>query len=167
MKLTSNKHTTRLRAGDKAPLFNGINESGEDISLANLAGKKVVLFFYPQDDTPGCTTECCNLRDNFEVLRNHGFEIIGVSADNTHSHKKFIKKYSLPFNLIADETREIINAYDVWGLKKILGIPFTGVVRTTFIINENGIIEGVIDNVDTDNHASQILTLTKFYQTEL
>lgn len=155
------KHRTRLKAGDKAPSFTGLDQHNKTVSLEDFAGKKLILFFYPEDDTPGCTTQSCNLRDNYKLLKEHGYEIVGVSADSVRSHQRFAKRYNLSFPLIADEKKEIIKAYDVWGKKKIFGISFVGLVRTTFIINEKGIIEGVIDNVDTGNHSSQILTLSK------
>jgi thioredoxin-dependent peroxiredoxin len=157
----SDRHRTSLKPGQKAPEFSGLSQSGETIRLSDYLGKKVVLYFYPQDDTPGCTTQSCNLRDNYEELLKQGFAVIGVSADDEKSHKKFAQKYHLPFPLIADEKKEIISAYDVWGKKKFLGIPFSGIIRTTFVIDEKGIIEGVIDNVDTANHSSQVLTLSE------
>jgi thioredoxin-dependent peroxiredoxin len=155
------KHKTRLKAGDKAPAFKGVDQFGKEVKLEDFAGKTLILFFYPEDDTPGCTTQSCNLRDNYAQLKQYGYEVVGVSPDSVRSHERFAKRYTLPYQLIADESKTIVNDYDVWGKKKILGIPFTGLVRTTFIINGKGIIEGVIDNVDTGNHTSQILTLSK------
>jgi thioredoxin-dependent peroxiredoxin len=156
-----NKHKTKLKAGDKAPAFKCIDQDEKEVSLEDFAGKKLVLFFYPQDNTMGCVKECCNLKNNYSALMHEGFTLLGVSSDSPCSHTRFISKYQLPFTLLCDEDRKMIHDYDVWGLKTILGVPFIGLVRTTFIVNERGIIEGVIDNVDTDNHASQILTLTK------
>jgi thioredoxin-dependent peroxiredoxin len=157
----TDRHKTRLKAGDRAPSFKGIDQHNKEVRLGDFTGKKLILYFYPEDDTPGCTTQSCNLRDNYESLLKYGYEVVGVSADSVRSHQRFAKRYNLSFSLIADEKKEIINAYDVWGKKKVLGIPFTGLLRTTFVINEQGIIEGVIDNVDTGNHSSQVLTLSK------
>jgi thioredoxin-dependent peroxiredoxin len=148
---------THLKSGDKAPLFNGKDQKNEPISLSNYLGKKVVLYFYPKDSTPGCTAQACDLRDNYENLLNQGFVVIGVSPDSQKSHQKFIEKYSLPFPLIADTDKEVINAYGVWGQKKFMGKTYDGVFRTTFIINEEGIIQEVIDKVNTKEHTSQIL----------
>jgi peroxiredoxin Q/BCP len=153
------KHKTSLKAGQKAPEFCGTDQFAKTVCLKDFAGKKVVLYFYPQDDTPGCTTQSCNLRDNYEELLRQGFVILGVSADSVKSHLKFANKFNLPFSLIADENKEIISAYDVYGKKKFMGITFKGIVRTTFVIDEQGMIEGIIDNVDTGNHSSQLITL--------
>lgn len=150
-------YITRLKAGDKAPIFEGKDENGKIISLKDFAGKKVVLFFYPKDDTPTCTNEACNLRDNYSLLKRKGYIIIGVSADEEKKHQKFIKKHNLPFPLIADVDMKIIKAYDVWGEKLFMGRIFDGIIRTTFIINEKGIIEKVITKVDSKNHTEQIL----------
>ena len=122
-----------------------------------LKKKKIVLYFYPKDSTPGCTAEACDLRDNYAVLMKKGYNVIGVSADNENSHKKFIEKYNLPFPLIADTDKTIINAYGVWGRKKFMGKEFDGILRTTFIINESGVIEEIITKVETKNHSSQII----------
>lgn len=159
--IKNNRHKTSLRAGQKAPEFEGVDQDGNVIRLSELRGKKIALFFYPQDDTPGCTTQSCNLRDNYEELQARGYYVIGVSADDVKSHSRFARKYKIPFPLLADEKKEIIRAYDVWGKKVFLGIPYMGIVRTTFIIGETGIIEGIIDNVDTSNHSSQIITLSE------
>ncbi len=151
------KHKTHLKAGDKAPKFSAKDQDGKEISLSDFAGKKLVLYFYPKDNTPGCTAESCNLRDNYNLLLKKGYAVIGVSANNEKDHKKFIKKFSLPFPLIADTEKEVCNAYGVWGKKKFMGREFMGIVRTTFIISEKGIIEEVIEKVDNENHTAQIL----------
>lgn len=148
---------TTLKAGDKAPNFTGINEKGETISLSDYAGKKLVLYFYPKDMTPGCTMQSCNLRDNYEVLLKQGYEVLGVSADSAARHQKFIDKHELPFSLLADEDHTVLNAYGVWGPKKFMGREFDGIHRTTFIIDENGTIEEVIRKVKTKEHSAQIL----------
>jgi len=153
----TNKHVTVLKEGDKAPDFKGENEEGKLVSLKDFEGKKLVIYFYPKDDTPGCTLESCNLRDNYTELKNKGYEVIGISADSVEKHQKFIKKYKLPFSLIADADRKIIKAYDVWGAKRIFGIPFKGIVRTTFVIDEKGIISKIIKDVNTLNHTNQII----------
>jgi len=148
---------TTLEKGQKAPQINGKDQNGNEINLAQFKGKKVVLYFYPKDDTPGCTAEACNLRDNYEELQKNGYEIIGVSTDSEKSHQKFIAKYDLPFSLIADTDKKVAEAFGVYGLKKFMGKEYMGVNRTTFIIDENGIIENVFSKVDTKNHTAQIL----------
>ncbi|MFT6440727.1 MAG: peroxiredoxin Q/BCP [Salibacteraceae bacterium] len=148
---------TTLKAGDKAPDFSGLNEKDETISLNDFKGKKLVLYFYPKDMTPGCTTQSCNLRDNYDTLLKQGYEVLGVSADSTKRHIKFIEKYDLPFSLLADEDHTVLNAYGVWGLKKFMGKEYDGIHRTTFVIDENGIIIEVIGKVKTKEHAEQIL----------
>jgi len=150
-------HSTRLKEGDKAPDFSFVNSEGRTISLKDLFGKKVVLYFYPKDDTPGCTKESCNLRDNYSSLKRKGYEVIGVSKDDAKSHGKFIKKFKLPFILIPDTGKEIINAYDVWGKKTFMGKTFDGIIRTTFLIDEKRKIEKIIRKVDNENHTEQIL----------
>ncbi|MFW5886731.1 MAG: thioredoxin-dependent thiol peroxidase [Bacteroidota bacterium] len=152
---------TNLKEGDKAPEFEGINQKGEKISLKVLTGKKVILYFYPKDDTPGCTAEACNLGENYSDLTNRGFEVIGVSPDNEKSHQKFIDKYSLPFDLVADTEHEIANNYGVWGEKNNYGKKYFGIHRTTFIIGEDGTIEKIFTKVDTKNHTNQILNELK------
>jgi thioredoxin-dependent peroxiredoxin len=149
---------TTLKKGDVAPAFTGLNQNGEEISLANFKGKKVILYFYPKDNTPGCTAESCNLNDNYSLWQNKGYEVIGVSPDSVASHKKFAEKFNFGFNLIADTNLEILNAYGVWGEKKMYGKSYMGVLRTTFVIDENGIIRGsVFDKVETKSHTEQIL----------
>lgn len=150
-------HVTSLKVGGKAPNFKGKDQNGKSISLKDFSGKKLVLYFYPKDDTPGCTAESCNLRDNYEGLIKKGYAIVGVSADDEKQHKKFIEKYQLPFPLIADVDLEVIKAYDVWGYKKFMGKEYDGIVRTTFVIDEKGILEKVITEVITKDHTTQII----------
>jgi thioredoxin-dependent peroxiredoxin len=149
-----------LKKGDKAPSISSLDQHGRPITLEDFRGNKVILYFYPKDDTPGCTAEACNLRDNYDVLLEKGFRIIGVSADNEKSHKKFTDKYQLPFPLIPDTDRMIIEAYGVWGQKKFMGKTYDGIFRTTFVISEEGIIEAVIYDVKTKDHTEQILAVT-------
>ena len=148
---------TTLKEGDKAPEFKVINELGEEMTLADFSGKKLVLYFYPKDSTPGCTAESCNLRDHYVDLKTKGFEVLGVSADGEASHQKFIKKHDLPFHLLADTEKEVLNAYGVWGPKKFMGRTFDGIHRTTFVIDENGMIERIFTKVKTKEHTEQIL----------
>ncbi len=148
---------TTLKAGDKAPGFKTTNQDGKEISLDGLKGKKVVLYFYPKDSTPGCTMQACNLRDNYEALQKANYIVLGVSADTEKLHKRFIEKQSIPFDLLMDEDKTIIQAYGVWGLKKFMGREFDGIHRTTFLIDEEGIIEEVIMKVKTKDHTNQIL----------
>lgn len=148
---------THLKDGDPAPEFSALNEKGEKVSLTDYRGKKLVLFFYPQDNTPTCTKESCNLRDNYKELRRNGFEILGVSPDSVARHTRFKKKFNLPFSLLADTDRKIVNQYGVWGPKKFMGLNIVSVHRTTFIIDENGVIEKVITKVVSGKHSGQIL----------
>jgi len=148
---------TKLKIGDKAPQFSGLNQDGKQINLNDFAGKKIVLYFYPKDDTPGCTAEACNLRDNYTQMLEKGYAVLGVSTDSVASHKKFVTKYNLPFDLIADTEKQIVEAYGVWGEKKMYGNSYFGTNRTTFIIDPNGKIEEIIEQVDTKNHFSQII----------
>lgn len=152
-----NHHSTKLKEGQKAPDFSAKNENGELISLKSLLGKKVVLYFYPADDTPTCTTESCNLRDNYSKLKRKGYEVFGVSPDDEKSHQKFIKKYKLPFSLLADTDKKIIHAYDVWGSKTVFGKTYDDLIRTTFVIDEKGRIEKIISDVKAKVHTEQIL----------
>ncbi len=147
---------TKLALGDKAPVFSGLNQNGEQISLADFKGKKVILYFYPKDNTPGCTAESCNLSDNYQMWLSKGYEVVGVSPDKVASHKKFADKFQFGFNLIADPETEILQAYGVWGEKSMYGKKYMGVLRTTFII-EDGIIREIFDKVDTKNHTDQII----------
>ncbi len=146
-----------MKIGDKAPHFEGKDQNGNLIKLTDFAGKKLVLYFYPKDSTPGCTAEACDLRDNYERFLEKGYAIVGVSKDSEKSHQKFIEKHSLPFPLIADTSTEIMQAYESWGLKKFMGREYMGTIRRTFVIDENGVIEQIIDKVDTKNHSAQIL----------
>jgi peroxiredoxin Q/BCP len=150
---------TTLKAGDKAPDFTSKDQNGEEVSLAIFKGKTVILYFYPKDDTPGCTAEACDFRDNYQSLIGKGYEVIGVSTDDSKSHKKFETKYSLPFPLIADEDKSINEAYGVWAEKNNYGKKYMGTVRTTFIIDADGIIKQVIEKVDTKNASQQVLDL--------
>jgi peroxiredoxin Q/BCP len=148
-----------LTAGDKAPDFTARDQNGKTVSLADFKGKTVILYFYPKDDTPGCTAEACDFRDNYQSLVGKGFEVIGVSTDDEKSHKKFETKYNLPFPLIADTDHSIVDAYNVWGEKSMYGKKFMGTIRTTFIIDGNGVIKQVIDKVDTKAASQQVLDL--------
>lgn len=148
-----------LAAGDKAPDFTAKDQNGKTVSLADFKGKNVILYFYPKDDTPGCTAEACDFRDNYQSLVGKGFEVIGVSTDDEKSHKKFETKYSLPFPLIADTDHNIVEAYGVWGEKNMYGKKYMGTVRTTFIIDGDGVIKQVIDKVDTKAASQQVLDL--------
>ena len=149
----------QLKEGMKAPWFDGIDQKGNMVKLSDFAGKKVVLYFYPKDNTPGCTAEACNLRDNYDSLLQKGFAVVGVSPDNEKSHMGFTVKYSLPFPLIADTSKKILIDYGVWGEKKMYGKTYMGVNRTTFIIDEKGIIENIITKVDTADHSEQIFKI--------
>jgi peroxiredoxin Q/BCP len=146
-----------LEPGDKAPDFKGLDQDGNVIKLEDFKGSKLVLYFYPKDNTPGCTAEACDLRDNYSRFLSLGYKIAGVSKDPERSHKSFAKKYSLPFPLISDTELTILKAYESWGRKKFMGKEFDGILRKTFIIDENGYILDIIDKVDTKAHSSQIL----------
>lgn len=146
-----------LQVGEKAPDFTVNDQDGKPVKLSELKGKKVVLYFYPKDMTPGCTAEACNLRDNYRLMQRKGYEVLGVSTDNEKSHRKFIEKEKLPFRLLADTDRKLHGAYDTWIEKSMYGRKYMGTSRVTFIINESGIIEDIIGKVDTKNHVSQIL----------
>ncbi|GAB3257348.1 thioredoxin-dependent thiol peroxidase [Larkinella harenae] len=146
-----------LQVGDVAPDFETRDQNGNPVRLSDFRGKKVVLYFYPKDDTPGCTAEACSLRDNYEHLQKAGYEVLGVSVDDEKSHQKFIKKYNLPFALLADTDHTIVEAYGVWQEKSMYGRKFMGIVRTTFVLDETGTITEMITKVNTENHAEQIL----------
>jgi len=148
-----------LQPGDKAPDFTANNQNGQPVSLADFKGKNVILYFYPKDDTPGCTAESCDFRDNYQSLTGKGYEVIGVSVDSEKSHKKFETKYQLPFTLIADTEHQIVEAYGVWVEKSMYGKTYMGTARKTFIINADGIIDKIIDKVDTKNSSQQVLDL--------
>ncbi|MBI4945662.1 MAG: thioredoxin-dependent thiol peroxidase [Bacteroidetes bacterium] len=154
--MVKSTHSTKLKEGDKAPDFSFTDAKGATSSLKDLRGKKVILYFYPKDDTPGCTAESCNLRDHYNSLKKNGYEVIGVSKDDEKSHTKFSKKFKLPFPLIPDREKKVIKDYDVWGKKTFMGRTFDGVIRTTFVIDEKGKIEKIFHKVDTENHAEQI-----------
>jgi peroxiredoxin Q/BCP len=155
-KTTFVKHVTRIKAGDDAPYFEGKDQNGNLISLNDFKGKTLVLYFYPKDDTPGCTAQACSLRDEYRFLAKKDFAVVGVSKDNEKSHQKFSKKFDLPFPLIADTDLNIIKAYDVWGKKMFMGRIFDGILRTTFLIKDKKIIR-VISDVDTQEHAKQVM----------
>ena len=148
---------THLKEGDPAPAFEGIDQNGQIIKLSDHAGKKVVLYFYPKDNTPGCTAEACDFRDRDKELAGHGIQVIGVSADSEKSHKKFVDKFDLPFPLIADTEHEVIKAYGVWGKKKFMGREYDGIHRETFIIDEKGTIEKIFTKVKTKEPTAQVL----------
>lgn len=148
---------THLKAGDKAPLFVGLNQNSEKVSLNNFTGKKLILYFYPKDNTPGCTAESCNLNENYNAWLDKGFEVVGVSPDTVQSHQKFINKFGLRFNLIADTEKEILQAYGAWGEKNMYGRKYMGVLRTTFVIDENGVITEIFEKVQTKDHTNQII----------
>lgn len=151
--------TINLKSGDKASEFVSVDQNGKQIKLSDFKGKKVILYFYPKDNTSGCTAEACSLRNGYEQLANIGFEVVGVSPDSEKSHQNFIKKYNLPFRLIADTDQKVANLYGAWGEKKMYGRAYMGILRTTFIIDEKGVIAHVISKVDTGEHVKQILEL--------
>ncbi|MDN4164181.1 thioredoxin-dependent thiol peroxidase [Cytophagales bacterium LB-30] len=146
-----------LVKGTPAPAFEGKDQNGQPIKLSDFKGKKIVLYFYPKDNTPGCTAQACDLRDNYQALQKAGYQVIGISTDNEKSHQKFIAKFELPFPLIADVDKTIHEQYDVWKEKSMYGKTYMGTVRTTYIIDENGLIAEVIEKVNTKNHSEQIL----------
>ncbi len=152
-------HQTHLKSGDKAPYFEGKDQNGNTVSLYSLTGKTIVLYFYPKDDTPGCTAEACSLRDEYQYLTKQNYAVVGVSADDEKSHAKFASKYSLPFSLIADTQMNVIKAYDVFGKKQFMGKIYDGIIRTTFVIDGNGVIKHVVTEVNTKDHARQLLSL--------
>lgn len=153
--------STLLKEGSKAPDFKARDQNGNTVSLKDYKGQKVALYFYPKDNTPGCTAEACNIRDNFALLKKEGIVVIGVSIDNEKSHKKFEEKFQLPFILLADTEKKIVEAYGVWGLKKFMGREFEGTHRVTFLINKKGIIDHIIEKVNNKDHSAQILELWK------
>ena len=146
-----------LKVGDKVPDFSVLNDQGKPVSLSDYKGKKLVVFFYPKANTLGCTVEACNLRDHYELLREKGYQLLGVSADSVKKQENFKSKYEFPFPLLADEEKVVINAFGVWGPKKFMGKTYDGIHRMTFLINGNGVVERVIDKVKTKDHAAQIL----------
>ncbi len=150
---------TTLQQGTKAPAFSTKDQDGNIVSLSDFKGKKLVLYFYPKDDTPTCTEQACNLRDNIGQMKQKGIAVLGVSTDNEKSHKKFENKFSLPFPLLADEEQKMVNDYGVWGEKQMFGKKYMGTHRVTFLINEQGLIDHIIDKVEAKNHTQQILEL--------
>jgi len=146
-----------LKKGDKAPDFAGKNQDGKEIKLSDFKGSKLVLYFYPKDNTPGCTAEACDMRDNYQKFESMGYKILGISKDNEKSHKGFIEKFSLPFPLISDTEATILKAYDAWGRKKFMGKEYDGILRKTYVIDENSIILDIIEKVDTKAHSKQII----------
>ncbi len=152
---------TKLKIGDKAPELGALDQNGKTIQLKDLKGKKAVIYFYPKDSTPGCTAEACSLRDDYSILLKEGIEVIGISADSQASHLKFSDKHSLPFSLLADTDRAIIERYGVWGRKKFMGKEYDGIIRSTFIIDEKGKVLDIIEKVDTKNHGKQVLEIIK------
>ena len=146
-----------LSVGDKMPAFQVVDQNGNIVDSKDLVGKKTVIYFYPKDNTPGCTAEACSLRDNYEVLKAQGYNVIGVSKDSVASHQKFIEKFQLPFTLLSDKSTEMMQAFGAWGEKKMCGKICVGTLRKTFIFDEQGILTEIIEKVDTKNHASQIL----------
>ncbi|MFY0688673.1 MAG: thioredoxin-dependent thiol peroxidase [Cyclobacteriaceae bacterium] len=146
-----------LKQGDKAPSFEANDQNGDTVKLEDLRGKKVILFFYPKDLTPGCTAEACNLRDNYSDLQNKGYEVFGISQDSEKLHQRFIEKKELPYSLLSDPEHKVHHLYGTWDLKKFMGREYMGTLRTTFVIDENGIIEKVIDKVKTKDHTAQII----------
>ena len=146
-----------LKSGDLAPEIESKDQEGNTFKLSDYKGKKVALYFYPKDNTPGCTKQACNLRDNYTTLQIKGYEVVGVSADSEKKHQNFIAKYELPFKLLADEDKKVINAYNAWGPKKFMGKEYEGILRKTFIIDEEGKIEDIIEKVKTTDHAAQII----------
>ena len=147
----------KFKEGDKAPSFESTDQDGNKVKLSDFAGKKVVMYFYPKDNTPGCTAEACNLRDNYAQFTSKGYEILGVSSDSEKSHQKFIDKYELPFRLLADVDKSIHESYGTWIEKSMYGRKYMGTARVTFIIDENGVIEKIIEKVKTKDHTAQIL----------
>lgn len=146
-----------LKIGEKMPQFEVKDQNGNTVSSKDLSGKKTVIYFYPKDNTSGCTAEACNLRDNYEALTARGYNVVGVSKDSSASHKKFAEKYELPFTLLADTSTEMLQSFGAWGEKKMYGKTYMGTLRRTFIFDENGILTEIIEKVDTKNHANQIL----------
>jgi peroxiredoxin Q/BCP len=152
-----------LKIGDKAPHFEGVDQQGNNISSKDYAGKKTVIYFYPKDNTPGCTAQACSIRDNYDSLLKSGIQVIGISADSVASHQKFVTKYDLPFPLIADENKSIIEAFGVWGPKKFMGKEYDGIHRTTFLLDEEAIVKGIIEKPNTKAHAEEILSFFQIH----
>lgn len=146
-----------INIGEKVPDFESVDQDGNNVSLSNYLGKKIIIYFYPKDNTPGCTKQACNLRDNYQALQEKGYEILGVSTDSGKSHLKFIDKYSLPFKLLIDTNKVVHDVFGAWGEKQMYGRKYMGTLRKTFVINEQGVLEKVIDKVKTQDHAEQII----------
>lgn len=146
-----------LKIGDKMPEFEVVDQDGNVVSSKDFIGKKTIVYFYPKDNTPGCTAEACNLRDNYEALKAQGFNVVGVSKDSAASHRKFIDKFDLPFTLLSDKSTQMLQDFGAWGEKKMCGKTCVGTLRRTFIFNEEGVLERIIEKVDTKDHAAQIL----------
>ncbi|MFM2226208.1 MAG: hypothetical protein RJA07_2410 [Bacteroidota bacterium] len=157
LKIFITNQMTKLKVGKAAPDFSSTDQHGKPIKLSDFKGRKVVLYFYPKDNTPGCTAQACNLRDNYDALQKRGYTILGVSRDTAKSHERFIKQFELPFSLVVDTDLKINKLFDVWGEKMMFGRKYLGTIRTTFVIDEKGIIEEIIGDVDTENHSQQIL----------
>ncbi len=155
--MQNKKYMTKLNIGDKAPAFTGLDQNGKTIGLTDFKGSKLILYFYPKDNTPGCNAEACNLSDNYEMWLGKGYKVLGVSPDSQASHQKFIAKFNLPFPLVSDIEKEVIKVYGAWGPKKLYGREYEGLLRTTFVISEDGIIEQVFTKVKTKDHTNQIL----------
>lgn len=147
----------KLEIGSKAPDFKGLNQDGKEIKLSDFAGKNLILYFYPKDSTPGCTAEACDLRDNYDMWLSKSYEVLGISPDSQKSHQNFIAKHNLPFDLISDTEKEILIAYNAWGEKSMYGRKYMGVLRKTYVINSEGIIENIFDKVKTKDHSNQII----------
>ena len=148
-----------LKIGDNAPNFSSKDQNGKEINLSDYTGKKVVIYFYPKDNTPGCTAQACNIRDNYSTIQEKGIIILGVSADDETKHQKFISKFDLPFSLLADTEKELLNLYGVWGEKKFMGKIYDGIHRTTFVLDENHVIIGIIEKPKTKDHTREILEI--------
>ena len=149
-----------IKEGSKAPAFKGVDQHGNTVSIADFKGQKLVLYFYPKDDTPGCTAQACNLRDNYKALQKKGLQILGISVDSVKSHEKFIAKYDLPFSLIADEDKKIVDKYNLWGQKKFMGRTYMGTTRTTFLIDGAGMVRHIIEKPDTKDHTKEIFAIS-------
>ncbi len=151
----------KLNIGDQAPDFKLVDQNNKEVTLAGLKGKKVILYFYPKDDTPGCTSEACNFRDHYQYWMDQGYTILGISPDSVASHQKFIKKFDLPFPLLSDPEKNVIKAYGAWGTKKLYGKEYEGLIRSTFVLNEQGVVEEIFSKVDTKEHTAQIIKKLK------
>lgn len=151
----------KLKIGDKSPDFKGVDENGNEVSFSHFKGKNIIMYFYPKDNTPGCTNEACDLRDNYNMWIEKGYDVIGVSPDSQQSHQKFIDKHKLPFTLISDPEKVIIKQFGAWGQKKMYGREYEGLLRTTFVIDKDGIITNIFEKVKTKDHTNQILETLK------